>query len=93
MQVLLRNFEEFGITYTPTIRGFSDSLLAARQLYTEAPSHRLGAMLTEVQGVAGWMASVGIVSTMLNLAGGTADAGGARCTGGNLFTVSHCAIC
>ena len=29
-------------------RGFSDSLLASRQLYTEAPSHKLSAMLTEV---------------------------------------------
>ena len=30
-------------------RGFSDSLLASRQLYTEAPSHKLSAMLTEVR--------------------------------------------
>ena len=30
-------------------RGFSDSLLASRQLYTEAPSHKLSAMLYEVR--------------------------------------------
>jgi len=47
-KVLLRNMEEFSISYSSIIRGFSDSLLASRQLYTEAPSHKLSAMLTEV---------------------------------------------
>merc|ERR1712096_545885 len=47
-KVLLRNLEEFDISYSDTILGFSDSLLASRQLYTEAPSHRLAAMLEEV---------------------------------------------
>lgn len=47
-KVLLRNLEEFGIEYSSVIQGFSDSLLASRQLYTEAPSHRLSAMLAEV---------------------------------------------
>ena len=36
--------------YSEFFRGFSDSLLASRQLYTEAPSHKLSAMLAEV----GW---------------------------------------
>jgi DNA polymerase III epsilon subunit-like protein len=47
-KVLLRNMEEFNIPYSNIIRGFSDSLLASRQLYTEAPSHKLSAMLYEV---------------------------------------------
>jgi len=47
-KVLLRNLEEFGIDYSGIIMGFSDSLLASRQLYTEAPSHKLSAMLKEV---------------------------------------------
>lgn len=47
-KVLLRNLEEFGIEYSDTIIGFSDSLLASRQLYTEASSHKLSAMLGEV---------------------------------------------
>jgi len=47
-KVLLRNLEEFGIEYSDTILGFSDSLLASRQLYTQAISHRLSAMLYEV---------------------------------------------
>merc|ERR1719260_359216 len=47
-KVLLRNLEEFSIPYSDTIIGFSDSLLASRQLYTEAPSHRLSCMLYEV---------------------------------------------
>lgn len=47
-KVLLRNFEEFGIHYEDVIMGFSDSLLASRQLYPEAPSHKLSAMLWEV---------------------------------------------
>jgi len=47
-KVLLRNLEEFEIPYSETILGFSDSLLASRNLYTEAPSHRLSAMLYEV---------------------------------------------
>ena len=34
--------------YSELFRGFSDSLLASRQLYTEDPSHKLSAMLTEV---------------------------------------------
>ena len=57
--------EEFNIQYSNIIRlslfsdvtvkrdnddrGFSDSLLASRQLYTEAPSHKLSAMLYEVR--------------------------------------------
>ena len=45
---LLRNFEEFELHYSDTIMGFSDSLLASRQLYTGASSHRLSAMLYEV---------------------------------------------
>ena len=47
-KVLLRNFEEFELHYSDTIMGFSDSLLASRQLYTGASSHRLSAMLYEV---------------------------------------------
>jgi len=47
-KVLLRNLEEFSIPYTSVISGFSDSLLASRQLYTGVASHRLGAMLAEV---------------------------------------------
>jgi len=47
-KVLLRNLEEFEIPYTGTILGFSDSLLASRQLYHSAPSHKLSAMLKEV---------------------------------------------
>ena len=48
-KVLLRNLEEFGIEYSDTILGFSDSLLASRQLYTRPGiSHRLSAMLYEV---------------------------------------------
>merc|ERR1712107_797110 len=47
-KVLLRNLEEFGIEYSDTIIGFSDSLLASRQLYTQAASHKLSAMLHEV---------------------------------------------
>jgi len=47
-KVLLRNLEEFSIQYSDIIMGFSDSLLASRQLYTEAPSHRLSCMLYEV---------------------------------------------
>lgn len=47
-KVLLRNLEEFRIPYWETIIGFSDSLLASRCLYPEAPSHRLPAMLLEV---------------------------------------------
>ena len=63
-KVLLRNLEEFEIPYSDIILGFSDSLLASRQLYTEVskyiidvyqddfhlqvPSHRLSAMLYEV---------------------------------------------
>ena len=46
--MLLRNLEEFGLEYSSVIQGFSDSLLASRQLYTSAPSHRLSAMLAEV---------------------------------------------
>ena len=34
-KVLLRNLEEFSIQYSDIIMGFSDSLLASRQLYTE----------------------------------------------------------
>ena len=34
-KVLLRNLEEFEISYSDTIKGFSDSLLASRQLYPE----------------------------------------------------------
>ena len=34
-KVLLRNLEEFEIPYSDIILGFSDSLLASRQLYTE----------------------------------------------------------
>jgi len=47
-KVLLRNFEEFGLEYDDVIMGFSDSLLASRVLYPEAPSHKLSAMLGEV---------------------------------------------
>jgi len=47
-KVLLRNLEEFSISYSDVIIGFSDSLLASRQLYTEAPSHKLSSMLYEV---------------------------------------------
>lgn len=47
-KVLLRNLEEFGIEYSDTIHGFSDTLLASRQCYTAASSHRLSAMLYEV---------------------------------------------
>jgi len=47
-KVLLRNLEEFHIPYSDVILGFSDSLLASRQLYTEVPSHKLSAMLWEV---------------------------------------------
>ena len=37
-KVLLRNLEEFEISYSDTIKGFSDSLLASRQLYPEVIS-------------------------------------------------------
>lgn len=47
-KVLLRNLEEFHIPYTDVIIGFSDSLLASRALYQEAPSHKLSSMLYEV---------------------------------------------
>jgi len=49
-KVLLRNLEEFEIPYTGTILGFSDSLLASRELYPypETPSHKLSAMLEAV---------------------------------------------
>jgi len=47
-KVLLRNLEEFKIEYSHIILGFSDSLLASRNLYPGAPSHRLPAMLGEV---------------------------------------------
>jgi len=47
-KVLIRNLEEFEIPYSDIITGFSDSLLASRQLYPEAPSHRLSSMLYEV---------------------------------------------
>ena len=44
----MRNLEEFEIPYTNVIMGFSDSLLASRQLYTGTRSHRLAAMLEEL---------------------------------------------
>merc|ERR1719365_495044 len=47
-KVLLRNLEEFDIPFKHVILGFSDSLLASRHLYPEAPSHRLPAMMSEV---------------------------------------------
>jgi len=47
-KVLLRNLEEFEIPYCETIIGFSDSLLASRQLYPEIGSHKLSAMLWQV---------------------------------------------
>ena len=46
------NYESYENVYhviRDCFRGFSDSLLASRQLYTEAPSHKLSAMLTEVR--------------------------------------------
>ena len=50
--MLLRNLEEFEIPYTGTILGFSDSLLASRELYPypETPSHKLSAMLEVNKG-------------------------------------------
>ena len=47
-KVLLRNLEEFEIPYCETIIGFSDSLLASRQLYPDIGSHKLSAMLWQV---------------------------------------------
>ncbi|XP_023332145.1 uncharacterized protein LOC111704223 [Eurytemora carolleeae] len=47
-KVLLRNLEEFNIPYEHVILGFSDSLLASRDLYPVAPSHKLSSMLGEV---------------------------------------------
>ena len=47
-KVLLRNLEEFEIPYCETIIGFSDSLLASRQLYPDVGSHKLSAMLWQV---------------------------------------------
>lgn len=47
-KVLLRNLEEFEIPFKHVLLGFSDSLLASRHLYPEAPSHRLPAMMSEV---------------------------------------------
>jgi len=47
-KVLLRNMEEFEIPYDHVLTGFSDSLLASRELYPGVPSHKLSAMLGEV---------------------------------------------
>ena len=48
-KVLLRNLKEFGIKYSDTILGFSGSLLASRQLYNQAISLWLSAILYEVR--------------------------------------------
>ena len=74
-KVLLRNLEEFSIPYTDTIIGFSDSLLASRQLYTEV--RREGWVVPLLCEVLGPLPQ----AVLHAVRGGAACERGARCPG------------